>query len=162
MAASKKVELEGLKDTTDDIFEFLELHQVKNIYIHDFHKSDHERPSTNRRRYHIIGSCFSAKHCWKTGLDLKNAFNLNSGKTKLTKRKQEYDPVYAMMTGRKDEEWAMVEYKDYEISLMTVEQREAVDLEWKWNNPVSEDVMEKYRQVQLAKKWRKNQFEDLD
>jgi len=25
---------------------------------------------------------------------------------------------------------------------MTVEQREAVDLEWKWNNPVPEEVVD--------------------
>ena len=58
---------------------------------------------------------------------MKNAFNLNSAKTKL-KRRMEYDPIYATMDGGKDEEWNMVSYKYYEISLMTEEQREAMDL----------------------------------
>jgi len=54
----------------------LQLHQVKNIYVHDFFADNPEKPDSNRRRYHILGSCFSAKHCWRTGLELKNAFNL--------------------------------------------------------------------------------------
>jgi len=49
-----------------------------------------------------LGSCFSAKHGWKTAIELKNAFNLNSAKTKL-RRKQVYDPIYAIMHGGKDE-----------------------------------------------------------
>ncbi len=36
MLASKKVQLEGLKAETDEIIEFLQLHQCKNIYVHDF------------------------------------------------------------------------------------------------------------------------------
>ena len=34
-------------------------------------------------------------------IELKNAFNLNSAKTKL-RRKKEYDPIYAVMNGGKD------------------------------------------------------------
>ncbi len=37
MVADRKVMLEGHKDNIDDIIEFLELHQVKNIYVHDFY-----------------------------------------------------------------------------------------------------------------------------
>ena len=106
-----------------------------------------------------MGSCFSAKHCWKTGLELKNAFNLNSAKTKL-RRKTDYDPIYALLNGGKDEEWVMVEYKDYDVSLMTEEQREAMDLEWKWNNPVSEETLDRHIQMKL-RKGRKKMFEDL-
>lgn len=127
MLASKKVQLEGIRANENEIIEFLQLHQVKNIYLHDFHAENPERPETNRRRYAIVGSCFSAKHCWKTGTELKNAFNMNSGKSKL-RRKKEYDPIFAVLNGGKDEEWVLVEYKDYEISLMTEEQREAMDL----------------------------------
>ena len=36
MLASRKVQLEGLKAENDEITEFLLLHQVKNIYVHDF------------------------------------------------------------------------------------------------------------------------------
>ena len=94
--------------------------------MHDFFSDPDKQRDSTRRRYHIIGSCYSAKHCWKVGTETKNAFNLNSGKTKI--RRKDYDPIFAMLNGGKDEEWVMVEYKDYEISLMTEEQREAVDL----------------------------------
>lgn len=82
---------------------------------------------------------------------------MNSGKTKL-RRKMQYDPIFAVMNGGKDEEWVMVEYKDYEISLMTEEQREAIDLEWKWNHPVSEETIDKHLEMKLMKKGRKRQF----
>ena len=87
MFASRKVMLEGIKADSNQIIEFLQLHQVKNIYLHDFHAENPEKPDNNRCRYHIIGSCYSAKHCWRTGIELKNAFNLNSGKSKLTRRR---------------------------------------------------------------------------
>jgi ribosomal silencing factor RsfS len=64
------------------------------------------------------------------------------------------------MNGGKDEEWNMVSYKDYEISLMTEEQREAMDLEWKWNNPTSEEIIDKHIAMKMQK-GRKRQFEDL-
>jgi hypothetical protein len=35
-----------------------------------------------------------------------------------------------------------------------------MDLEWKWNNPASDEVMEKHVEMKL-RKGRKNQFEDL-
>jgi hypothetical protein len=41
---------------------------------------------------------------------------------------------------------------------MTEEQREAMDLEWKWNNPVSEEVLDKHIEMKLMKKGRKRQF----
>jgi hypothetical protein len=107
MLASKKVQLEGLKADIDQIVEFLQLHQCKNIYIHDFFAENPEKRDNNRRRYAVIGSCFSSKHCWKTGIELKNAFNLNSAKTKLRRRK-DYDPIFAIMNGGKDEEWCLV------------------------------------------------------
>lgn len=66
------------------------------------------------------------------------------------------------MTGGKDEEWTMVEYKDFEISLMTEEQREAVDLEWKWNNPVPDEVVERHARLDMDRKKRKSQFVDFD
>lgn len=67
MLASKKVELEGLKGDIDSIIEFLQLQQVKNIYVHDFFADNADRRDSNRKRYNILGSCFSAKHCWKVG-----------------------------------------------------------------------------------------------
>ena len=134
---------------------FLELHQVKNIYVHDW--SLEENPAINRRRYSIIGSCFSGRHCWKTGIELKNGFNRNL----IKKKDEKYDPIQALLIGRKDEEWMMVEYKDFEISLMTEEQREAADLEWKWNNPVPEEKIEKYVNACQKRKGRKSQFEDF-
>ena len=33
-----------------------------------------------------------------------------------------------------------------------------MDLEWKWNNPVSEERIEQFVKVQLDKKRRKSQF----
>lgn len=159
MLASRKVQLEGLKPEIDQITEFLQLHQVKDIYVHDFFAENPDKPESNRKRYAILGSCFSTRHCWKVAIELKNAFNLNSAKTKL-RRKQKYDPIYAILNGGKDEEWSMVEYKDYEISLMTEEQREAMDLEWKWNNPTTEEVIDKHIEMK-QRKGRKRQFEDL-
>jgi hypothetical protein len=43
---------------------------------------------------------------------------------------------------------------------MTEEQREAMDLEWKWNNPVSEETLDRHIQMKL-RKGRKKMFEDL-
>lgn len=56
---------------------------------------------------------------------------------KRDKKTRKVDLITAVMNGGKDEEWTLVEYKDFEVSLMTEQQREAVDLEWKWNNPAS-------------------------
>ena len=61
------------------------------------------------------------------------------------------------MNGGKDEEWTMVSYKDYEVSLMTEEQREAMDLEWKWNNPPEESEIDKHIEMK-QRKGRKRQF----
>ena len=61
------------------------------------------------------------------------------------------------MDGGKDEEWNMVSYKEYEVSLMTEEQREAMDLEWKWNNPTAEETVDRYIEMK-QKKGRKRQF----
>lgn len=101
---------------------------MKNIYIHDWLAE--EDKEINRRRYSIIGSCFSSRHCWRTGLELKNAFNKNilSRKRNSLNGRWKSERITALFNGRKDDEWTMVEYKDFEISLMTEEQREAVDL----------------------------------
>jgi hypothetical protein len=69
---------------------------------------------------------------------------LHSGKSKLRRGGRKYDPIFATRTGGKDEEFAMVDYKEYAILLMTEEQREAMDLEWKWNNEVPESTLDKY------------------
>lgn len=90
---------------------FLELHQVKNIYIHDW-KAE-EDPEVNRRRYSIIGSCFSARHCWRTGLELKNAFNKNILQAHKKNPKKRVDAITALLNGRKDDEWTLIEYKDF-------------------------------------------------
>jgi hypothetical protein len=37
-----------------------------------------------------------------------------------------------------------------------------MDLEWKWNNPVSDEVMDKHIEMKVMKKGRKRQFEDMD
>lgn len=158
--ASKKMELEGIKEEPEEIVKFLELHQVKNIYIHDW-KAE-EDPEINRRRYSIIGSCFSSRHCWKTGLELKNAFNKNILRAKKQGQHQKKDNITALLNGNKDDEWTLVEYKDFEVSLMTEEQREAVDLEWKWNNPVPEEVVERHSRMDNDKKRRKNNFDDFE
>lgn len=41
------------------------------------------------------------------------------------------------MIGRKDDEWILVEFGEFDIHIMTEEERKEMDLEWKWNNPVS-------------------------
>lgn len=87
------------------------MNQVKNVYVHDFHKDNPERPETNKRRYHVLGSCYSTRHCWKTATELRNAFNLFSGKSKLRRGSKKYDPIFATRTGGKDEEFSMVEFK---------------------------------------------------
>jgi len=99
MVASQKIKLQGVKNDVDSILDFLEIHQVKDIYVHDFEETD---SNLNRRRYSIIGSCFSAKHCWKTGLELKKGFNLNSSSI-FHKRNKKYDPISAIMNGGKNE-----------------------------------------------------------
>lgn len=90
---------------------------MKNIYIHDWSKI--EDLNSNRRKYSIIGSCFSARHCWKTAIELKNAFNKHMLHKKRSPTTKKYDMITAEMIGRKDEEWTIVEYKDFEVSLMT-------------------------------------------
>lgn len=154
--------MQGIKGDPEEIAKFLELHQVKNIYIHDWKAI--EDPALNRKRYSIIGSCFSARHCWKTAIELKNAFNKNilHRSPKRGPNSPKVDTITALMTGGKDEEWTMVEYKDFEISLMTEEQREAVDLEWKWNNPVPDEVVERHARLDMDRKKRKSQFVDFD
>jgi hypothetical protein len=60
---------------------------VKNIYIHDWKAKDD--PALVRKRYAILGSCFSARHCWKTAIELKNALNkhmISLKRNKVTKR----------------------------------------------------------------------------
>jgi ribosomal silencing factor RsfS len=81
------------------------------------------------RQWAIIASAYSNRHCYKVGIDLKNALSLN-------KKPKQYP---AQMVGRKDD--------DITIHIMTEEERKEADLEWKWNNPVSEEVIEKYNQM---------------
>ena len=45
---------------------------------------------------------------------------------------------------------------------MTEEQRQAADLEWKWNNQTPEDVVEKHSRMDNDKGKRKRHFEDFD
>ena len=45
---------------------------------------------------------------------------------------------------------------------MTEEQREGADWEWKWNNPVSEEKIEKHLNACSKRKGRKGQFEDFE
>jgi hypothetical protein len=68
------------------------------------------------RQWAIIASAYSNRHCYKVGIDLKNALSLN-------KKPKQYP------------------------AQMTEEERKEADLEWKWNNPVSEEVIEKYNQM---------------
>ncbi len=36
-----------------------------------------------------------------------------------------------------------------------------MDLQWKWNNEVSDETTDKYMKLKLNRKGRKNTFEDL-
>jgi hypothetical protein len=88
------------------VINFLELQQVKNIYVHDWQLE--EDKSINKRRYAILGSCFSARHCWRAAIELKNGFNKN-----VIIEKNKKDPITALISGKKDDEWMMVAYKDF-------------------------------------------------
>lgn len=118
-----KIAGKGIKGTVKSISDFLTLHQAKDIYVHDFAN----QPNSNRKRYSILASAFSNRHCYKIGRELKNALDLG-------KSDKEY---YPLMIGRKDDEWVNVEFGDFDIHIMTEEERKEMDLEWKWNNPVS-------------------------
>ncbi len=65
-----------------------------------------------------------------------------------------------MMVGRKDDEWILIEFMDITIHIMTEQERAESDLEWKWNNPVSEEVIENY--TRLVKHKSRGFFEPLD
>lgn len=39
--------------------------------------------------------------------------------SKRNSKNKKLDTITALMIGRKDEEWTIVEYKDFEVSLMT-------------------------------------------
>lgn len=111
IVADRKMELQGVRDDPEEIAKFLELNQVKNIYIHDWKALND--PAVVRRRYAIIGSCFSARHCWKTAIELKTAFNKHMLSLKRNKTTKKIDAITALMVGGKDEEWTMIEYKDF-------------------------------------------------
>lgn len=64
------------------------------------------------------------------------------------------------MVGRKDDEWILVEFGDFDIHIMTEEERKEMDLEWKWNNPVSEERVEKY--LKVANNKNRRGFEPMD
>lgn len=91
----------------------------------------------NVRRWAIIATAYSNRHCYKVAIELKNAFNAT--------RTQEQYP--ALMIGRKDDEWAMVEFVDISVHLMTDVERQEAALEYKWNNPPSEEMVEKYQKM---------------
>lgn len=59
-----KIAGKGIRGTIQAISDFLTLHQAKDIYVHDFHKT---QPNANRKRYSIIASGFSNRHCYKIG-----------------------------------------------------------------------------------------------
>jgi hypothetical protein len=59
-----KISGKGIPGTLKSICDFLTLHQGKDIYVHDFHKTD---TNANRKRYSIVASAFSNRHCYKIG-----------------------------------------------------------------------------------------------
>jgi hypothetical protein len=59
-----KISGKGIPKTLKEICDFLILHQAKDIYVHDFHKTD---TNDNRKRYSIVASAFSNRHCYKIG-----------------------------------------------------------------------------------------------
>jgi hypothetical protein len=59
-----KITGKGVQGTVKGICDFLTLHQAKDIYVHDFHKTN---PNCGRKRYSIVASAFSNRHCYKIG-----------------------------------------------------------------------------------------------
>jgi ribosomal silencing factor RsfS len=129
---ARKLNREGVVGNVESIKQYLLNQQTKDIYVHDFGPV-----LPHIRQWAIIASAYSSRHCYKVGADLKNSLNDR-------KDKKDYP---AMMVGRKDDEWVLVEFKDITIHIMTEQERLEADLEWKWNNPVSEEVIEKYNKL---------------
>lgn len=119
---ARKLNREGVEGNVESIKQYLISQQTKNIYVHDFGT---ELPHI--RRWAIIASAYSCRHCYKVGADLKNSLN--------DRRKPEEFP--AKMTGRKNDEWMLIDFNDISIYILTEQERIEADLEWKWNNPVS-------------------------
>ena len=101
---SRRLNREGVIGNVESIKEYLLNQQTKNIYVHDFGPV-----LPHIRQWAIIASAYSCRHCYKVSVDLKNA---------LTERKKpsEYP---ARMVARKDDEWAIVEFMDITIHIMT-------------------------------------------
>ena len=89
-----------------EISDFLTMFQAKDIYVQDF-KETH--PNTNRKRYSIVASGYSSRHCYKIGKELKTALDLGRSE----------DQYYPIMIGRKDDEWILVEFGDFDIHILT-------------------------------------------
>lgn len=51
------------------------------------------------------------------------------------------------ISGRKDDEWLMVDFNDIAIHIFVEEAREEIDLEWKWKNPPSEQENKEFEKI---------------
>ena len=101
---ARKLNREGVVGNVESIKQYLLNQQTKDIYVHDFGPV-----LPHIRQWAIIASAYSSRHCYKVGADLKNSLNDR-------KDKKDYP---AMMVGRKDDEWVLVEFKDITIHIMT-------------------------------------------
>jgi len=132
------------------VISFLELEQGKDIICVDLEK---ECKRYDLPRYGIILSTFSCRHNYKMASNLLKAIK--------SLEIPEMEGKNFKISGRKDDEWLLVDFNDIAVHMFVEEAREEIDLEWKWRNPPSEEEMKEYEKIQRHKS-RKTFFEPLD
>ncbi len=105
---ARKLNRSGVKANVDSVKEFLLEQQTRDIYVHDFGPVQPNIP-----QWAVIATAYSNRHCYKVGNELKKAFNDIRSKKGI---KKQYP---ALMMGRKDDEWVLVEFGDITIHIMT-------------------------------------------
>ncbi|KAL4456563.1 hypothetical protein ABPG74_000670 [Tetrahymena malaccensis] len=140
----------GKYPSPEAVISFLELEQAKDIICVDLEK---ECNRYDLPRFGIILSSFSCRHNYRIAQNLLRAIR----ELEIPDMKDKNFKI----SGRKDDEWLMVDFNDIQVHCFVEESREEIDLEWKWKNPPSKEEMAEFEKIQNHKS-RKTFFEPLD
>ncbi|EGR33263.1 hypothetical protein IMG5_057280 [Ichthyophthirius multifiliis] len=132
------------------VIAFLELEQAKDITCIDLLE---ECNRTDLPRYGIILSSYSCRHNYRIASNLLKAI-------------RELDIPHLQqrsfkISGRKDDEWLLLDFGDVAVHMFVEEARDEIDLEWRWRNPPTPEEQEEFEKIQ-NNKFRKQFFEPID
>jgi len=124
----------GKLPTIKQVVKFLELHQAKDISV--VNVKELNKPALPD--FAIICTGFSSRHIHRIAVNLVH---------EVKKLKCPEIINQPRVLGRKEDSWLMVEVKEIAVHIFLEDYRNEIDLEYRWNTPISEEVLEEYRET---------------